>query len=50
MHGQPRFEHHGNFPGTMIKHQNKTDDNEEKTLQELQIDKAAKIAWGKIYQ
>jgi hypothetical protein len=50
MHGQPRFEHHGNFPGTMIQHQNKTDDNEEKTLQELQIDKAAKIAWGKIFQ
>jgi hypothetical protein len=52
MHGIPRFEHHGKFPGKMIQHQNKTDDNdkEEKTIQESQREKNAKIAWGKIFQ
>jgi hypothetical protein len=36
----------------MIQHQNETDDNdnEEKTIQESQREKKAKIAWGKIFQ
>jgi hypothetical protein len=49
MHGIPRFEHHGNFPGKMIQHQNKTDDNdkEEKNNTRIAKRKERKNCMGK---